>query len=44
MNDLFERFIEEGLRKHLQAFDGAIRVIGQENEHLVSRGTSSLTV
>jgi 5-methylcytosine-specific restriction enzyme subunit McrC len=34
MNDLFERFIEEGLRKHLQAIDGAIRVTGQENEYL----------
>jgi hypothetical protein len=34
MNNLFERYIEEGLRKHLQAADSAIRVIGQANEHL----------
>jgi 5-methylcytosine-specific restriction enzyme subunit McrC len=34
MNDLFERFIEEGIRKHLQAADSAIRVIGQQEEHL----------
>jgi 5-methylcytosine-specific restriction enzyme subunit McrC len=34
MNDLFERFIEEGIRKHLQAVDSAIRVIGQQEEHL----------
>ena len=34
MNDLFERFIEEGIRKNLQAADRAIRVIGQQEEHL----------
>ncbi len=34
MNQLFERFIEEGLRKRLQAVDGAMRVIGQEQRHL----------
>lgn len=34
MNDLFERFVEEGVRKHLQAADSAIRVIGQQEEHL----------
>ena len=34
MNQLFERFIEEGLRRRLQAVDSAIRVIGQEQRHL----------
>jgi 5-methylcytosine-specific restriction enzyme subunit McrC len=34
MNDLFERFIEEGIRKHLQTVDSDIQVIGQEEEHL----------
>ena len=34
MNQLFERFIEEGLRKRLQATDGGLRVIGQEERHL----------
>jgi 5-methylcytosine-specific restriction endonuclease McrBC regulatory subunit McrC len=28
------KLIEESLRKHLQAVDSAIQVIGQENEHL----------
>ncbi len=34
MNDLFERFLEQGLKKHLGAIDSSIRVMGQENEHL----------
>jgi 5-methylcytosine-specific restriction enzyme subunit McrC len=34
MNDLYERFIEEGLRKRLQAADNTIRVIGQEQRRL----------
>jgi 5-methylcytosine-specific restriction enzyme subunit McrC len=34
MNQLYERFIEEGLRKRLQAADSTIRVIGQEQRHL----------
>ena len=34
MNQLYERFIEEGLRKRLQAADSAIRVIGQEQRYL----------
>jgi 5-methylcytosine-specific restriction enzyme subunit McrC len=34
MNQLYERFIEEGLRRRLQAADSAIHVIGQEQRHL----------
>jgi 5-methylcytosine-specific restriction enzyme subunit McrC len=34
MNQLFERFIEEGLRRRLQATDSSILVIGQEQRHL----------
>jgi 5-methylcytosine-specific restriction enzyme subunit McrC len=34
MNQLYERFIEEGLRRRLQAADSSIRVIGQEQRHL----------
>ena len=34
MNQLYERFIEEGLRKRLQATDSSIRVLGQEQRHL----------
>jgi len=34
MNQLYERFIEEGLRKRLQAADKTIRVIGQEQRYL----------
>jgi 5-methylcytosine-specific restriction enzyme subunit McrC len=34
MNQLYERFIEEGLRRRLQAADSTIRVIGQEQRHL----------
>jgi 5-methylcytosine-specific restriction enzyme subunit McrC len=34
MNQLYERFIEEGLRKRLQAADSAIRVLGQEQRYL----------
>ena len=34
MNQLYERFIEEGLRRRLQQADRAIRVIGQEQRHL----------
>jgi 5-methylcytosine-specific restriction enzyme subunit McrC len=34
MNQLYERFIEEGLRRRLQAADRTIRVIGQEQRHL----------
>jgi 5-methylcytosine-specific restriction enzyme subunit McrC len=34
MNQLYERFIEEGLRRRLQAADNTIRVIGQEQRHL----------
>jgi 5-methylcytosine-specific restriction enzyme subunit McrC len=34
MNQLYERFIEEGLRKRLQAADNTIRVVGQEQRHL----------
>jgi 5-methylcytosine-specific restriction enzyme subunit McrC len=34
MNQLYERFIEEGLRRRLQAADSTIRVIGQEREYL----------
>jgi 5-methylcytosine-specific restriction enzyme subunit McrC len=34
MNQLYERFIEEGLRRRLQAADSTIRVIGQEPRHL----------
>ena len=34
MNQLSERFIEEGLRRRLQAADSTIRVIGQEQRHL----------
>jgi 5-methylcytosine-specific restriction endonuclease McrBC regulatory subunit McrC len=34
MNQLFERFIEEGLRRRLQAADSSTRVIGQEQRHL----------
>jgi 5-methylcytosine-specific restriction enzyme subunit McrC len=34
MNQLYERFIEEGLRKRLQAADSSIRVLGQEQRHL----------
>jgi 5-methylcytosine-specific restriction enzyme subunit McrC len=34
MNQLYERFIEEGLRRRLQEADSTIRVIGQEQRHL----------
>lgn len=34
MNQLYEGFIEEGLRRRLQAADSTIRVIGQEQRHL----------
>jgi 5-methylcytosine-specific restriction enzyme subunit McrC len=34
MNQLYERFIEEGLRKRLQAIDSSIRVLGQEQRYL----------
>jgi 5-methylcytosine-specific restriction enzyme subunit McrC len=34
MNHLYERFIEEGLRKRLQAAESSIRVVGQEQRHL----------
>lgn len=34
MNNLFEQFLEEGLRKRLQAADNTIRVVGQEQRHL----------
>ena len=34
MNQLYERFIEEELRRRLQEADRAIRVIGQEQRHL----------
>jgi len=34
MNQLFERFIEEGLRRRLQAPESAIRVLGQEKRYL----------
>ena len=34
MNRLYERFIEEGLRKRLQATDSSIRVLGQEQRYL----------
>jgi len=34
MNQLYERFIEEGLRKRLQATDSSIRVLGQEQRYL----------
>ena len=34
MNQLYERFIEEGLRRRLQAADSTIRVIGQEQRYL----------
>jgi 5-methylcytosine-specific restriction enzyme subunit McrC len=34
MNQLYEGFIEEGLRRRLQTADNAIRVIGQEQRHL----------
>jgi 5-methylcytosine-specific restriction enzyme subunit McrC len=34
MNQLYERFIEEGLRRRLQAADSTIWVIGQEQRHL----------
>jgi 5-methylcytosine-specific restriction enzyme subunit McrC len=34
MNQLYERFIEEGLRRRLQAASSSIRVIGQEQRHL----------
>jgi 5-methylcytosine-specific restriction enzyme subunit McrC len=34
MNQLYESFIEEGLRKRLQAADSTLRVIGQERRHL----------
>jgi len=34
MNQLYERFVEEGLRRRLQAADRTIRVIGQEQRHL----------
>lgn len=34
MNQLYERFIEEGLRRRLQAADSTIQVIGQEREYL----------
>jgi 5-methylcytosine-specific restriction enzyme subunit McrC len=34
MNQLYERFIEEGLRRRLQAGDSTIRVIGQEQRYL----------
>jgi 5-methylcytosine-specific restriction enzyme subunit McrC len=34
MNQLYERFIEEGLRKRLQTADSSIRVIGQEQRYL----------
>jgi 5-methylcytosine-specific restriction enzyme subunit McrC len=34
MNQLYERFIEEGLRKRLQTADSTIQVIGQEQRHL----------
>ena len=34
MNQLFERFIEEGLRSRLEATDRTIRVIGQERRYL----------
>lgn len=34
MNQLNERFIEEGLRKRLQAADSTIRVLGQEQRYL----------
>jgi 5-methylcytosine-specific restriction enzyme subunit McrC len=34
MNQLFERFIEQGLRRRLQAADRTIRVLGQEQWYL----------
>lgn len=34
MNDLYERFIEDGLRRRLQTTGSAIRVIGQEQKYL----------
>jgi len=34
MNQLYERFIEEGLRRRLQSADSTIRVIGQEQRYL----------
>jgi 5-methylcytosine-specific restriction enzyme subunit McrC len=34
MNDLYERFIEEGIRRRLQPAGSTIRVIGQEQRHL----------
>lgn len=34
MNQLYERFIEEGLRRRLQAADKSIRTIGQEQRYL----------
>lgn len=34
MNQLFERFIEEGLRKRLETAGSALRVIGQEQRYL----------
>jgi 5-methylcytosine-specific restriction endonuclease McrBC regulatory subunit McrC len=34
MNQLYERFVEEGLRRRLQSADSTIRVIGQEQRYL----------
>jgi 5-methylcytosine-specific restriction enzyme subunit McrC len=34
MNQLYERFIEEGLRRRIQGADPGIRVVGQEQRHL----------
>lgn len=38
MNQLFERFIEEGLRRRLQAAGDRIRVVGQDQRNLDLEG------